>query len=102
MRFDVYRYAATPFVPYVLDVQSDHLSDLQTCMVVPLVPEDGLNKDIIEKLQPAFVVRDERLVLMTTDMTALRRTDLGPWWANVEHPYRQTVIDTIDFLFQGF
>ena len=43
-RFDIYEYAGKS-VPLVVDVQADLLSDLNTCVVVPLIPEAKAKKE---------------------------------------------------------
>lgn len=100
-RFDIYKYASKA-VPLVIDVQADLLSDLNTCAVIPLVPEKQALKEALPKLKPIIQIDGTRYVLMTTDIGAVTRTSLGAHVANVENDYRQEITEAIDFLFQGF
>ncbi len=100
-RFDVYEYGSKS-VPLVLDVQADLLSDLSTCVVVPLVPETKARKEAVPKLKPVIQVDGKNYILITTDIAAITRKSLGEAVANIEDNHRQDVTDALDFLFQGF
>ena len=100
-RFDVYEYKSKS-VPFVLDVQADILSDLMTCIVVPLVPEFTARNEIASKLKPVIQIREENYILMTTDIAAIKRKSLGKFVINIEKNHRADIIEAIDFLFQGF
>ncbi len=85
----------------LLDIQAEILSDLNTRVVVPLLSQDlaGLEREV--RLHPLLTVGDTDYVMMTTHLGAVPVSDLGSIVANVE-VQRQTVIDAIDFLLQGF
>lgn len=100
-RFDVYEYAGTD-VPLVLDVQADLLGELATRVVVPLVPQEVVARELLPKLKPVIEVQGRSYVLMTTDLGTLPRNALGRKIANIENAHRQTVVEALDFLFQGF
>ena len=100
-RFDIYKYGGTE-VPFVLDVQADLLSDLNTCAVIPLVPEKQAMKEVLPKLKPIIQFDGIKYILMTTDIGTVTRSSLGEPITNVENDYRQEIIEAIDFLFQGF
>ncbi len=100
-RFDVYKYDSKA-VPLVIDVQADLLSDLNTCAVIPLVPEKQAKKEFLEKLKPIIQIDGKNYVLMTTDMGTVTRASLGEHIVNVENEYRQEITEALDFLFQGF
>lgn len=100
-RFDVYsRIDGGPVL--LLDVQSEILQSLDTRVVVPLVPEEDFEtQPLLRRLNPIVSVEGFPYVLLTTGLGATRTADLGAPVGNVEEQ-RQTVIDAIDFLLQGF
>ncbi len=49
-RFDAYDYSSQS-VPLVLDVQADLLVELQTRVVIPLVPETKAKKEALPRLK---------------------------------------------------
>lgn len=100
-RFDIYKYNNSG-VPLVLDVQADLLSGLNTCVVIPLVPEQEAKHEAIQKLKPIIKLDNKNYILMTTDIGTLTRSSLGEKVTNIENEYRQTVTEALDFLFQGF
>lgn len=100
-RFDVYKYASK-IAPLVVDVQAGLLSDLHTCVVIPLVPLKKARKETLPRLKPVIRVRREEYVLITTDIGTLTKKSLGNPVANIEDTHRQDITDALDFLFQGF
>ncbi len=99
-RFDVHKYGAS--VPMVLDVQADLLSDLNTRMVIPLVPLAERTSEVLPRLNPVVTVDGHDYIMVTTDMAAVPTSALGEAVANIEDPYRDTIVEAVDFLFQGF
>lgn len=100
-RFDVYKYK-NPSVPLVIDVQANLLSNLNTCVVIPLVPEQNASKEVLPKLKPVIEINGENYIFMTTDIGTITRSSLGEVVTNIEKKHRQNITDAIDFLFQGF
>ncbi len=98
-RFDVYRYSET--VPLVIDVQADLLSGLKTRAVIPLLAQAQAKQEHLPKLKPVIKVKGKNYVLMTTDIGTLRNSELKEPIDNLSDQ-RQTIVDAIDFLFQGF
>jgi toxin CcdB len=97
-RFDV--YLSPDADGFLLDVQADILSLLNTRVVVPLMPQDGARTPI-ERLNPVFEVGGKRVVMMTHYIAAVPAKilsdpvdDLGA--------RRDEVVDALDFLQQGF
>ena len=72
-RFDLYRPKGSD--AWLLDVQSDHLYQLPSRMVVPLLPASTLPP--IRDLNPLLEVEGERLAMMTHYMSAMASRDLG-------------------------
>ena len=100
-RFDVYKYNSKT-VPLVVDVQADLLTDLNSCVVIPLVPEAKAKKEPLPRLKPIIQINGKNYILITTDIGTITRDSLGKRVTNIEDPYRQTITEALDFLFQGF
>lgn len=100
-RFDIHAFN-NPDVPYVLDVQADLLSSLNTRVVIPLMPEKSVPHESLPRLKPVIYIKDANYILMTTDIAAIASHKLGPRVSNAEEQYRQIITDSLDFLFQGF
>lgn len=98
-RFDVFAFSKS--IPFVLDVQADLLSGLNTRVVVPLLPVAQSGTEVLERLKPLITIKGQDYVLMTTDIATLPVSRLGVRIESIEQN-RQRVIDALDFLFQGF
>lgn len=66
-----------------------------------LVPDADVGADAFSSLTPIIRVDDVDYRLMSTDIAAIPRSLLGNRIANVELQ-RTDIINTIDFLLQGF
>ena len=100
-RFDIYEFDSKS-VPLVIDVQANLLSDLDTCVVLPLIPEAKAKKEAASRLKPVIHVNGKSYILITTDIGTITRNSLGKHVANIEDIHRQDIIEALDFLFQGF
>lgn len=100
-RFDVYAYN-NPSVHLVLDVQANLLSDLSTRTVIPLMPLENASLETMAKLKPIIEIDKKSYILMTTDLATIPKTSLGNFVSNIEADYRQIIVESLDFLFQGF
>lgn len=100
-RFDVYAYESKS-VPLVVDIQADLLSDLASCVVIPLIPETKAKKEALPRLKPVIDIEGKTYVLMTTDIGTLPRHTLGKHICNIESTHRDIITEAVDFLFQGF
>lgn len=103
-RFDVYdnpgALAAT--TPYLLDVQSDLLDGLESCMVIPLRLADQFPKvKLPARLLPMFSVQGQQVLLETPKMAAVPRRALKGPVASLAHEHAR-VTAALDFLFQGY
>lgn len=87
-------------VPFLLDVQNDLLSDLETRVVVPLSPVSMVKGRPVKPLMPVLEVEGERFVMLTPQMAGIPKSELGPPVARVEQ-YRFEIIAAIDFLLTG-
>ncbi|GLV28366.1 plasmid maintenance protein CcdB [Sphingobium sp. TomTYG75] len=73
-KFDVYRLKQGG--SYVLDCQADLLSDLNTRLVVPLLPISEAPKPAM-RLNPILAVESERLVMATQFAASVPTRELG-------------------------
>lgn len=87
-------------VPFLLDVQNDLLSDLETRVVIPLCPIASVQGKALRLLMPVLEIEGERFVLLTPQMAGIPRSELGAPVARVEH-YRSEIIAALDFLVTG-
>ena len=97
-RFDVYENAAGP--GYLVDVQADLLSPLNTRVVIPLLPAD-IAPARAARLNPEFEVRGLPCSLVTQFMAAVPRSELKLVIVNLERE-ASTILDAVDFLHQGW
>jgi len=98
-RFDVYTLAGSG--PLVVDIQSELFSDIGSRVVIPLVPADATQRESMPRLKPSLRVNGITYHLITTDIAALPCSVLGACVANIAAE-RDTIVDALDFLMQGF
>jgi toxin CcdB len=87
-------------VPFLLDVQHDLLSDLDTRVVIPLRPGSAIKGKEMRPLMPVLEIEGERFVILTPQMAGIPKSELGATVTRVEH-YRSEIIAAIDFLLTG-
>lgn len=87
-------------IPFLLDVQSNPLTRLNTRVVVPLRPKAFVLRPI-RHLNPTFTLMDMELVLMVEDIFTTASTDLGKRIGSLAEQ-RDEVIRAIDFLITGY
>lgn len=85
---------------YLLDVQSDLLGDLNTRMVVPLLPRPVAPQPA-ERLNPEFEIEQTRVVMVTQYMAAVPTSELGRRVSHIAE-CRDMVTSALDMLFLGF
>ncbi len=85
---------------FLLDVQTDLLSDLNTRVVVPLLPISEAPKPAT-RLNPVFEVQGERVVMVTQFLAAIPLGVLKSQVGNLSDEFDQITI-AIDMLKQGF
>ncbi|WP_018955141.1 CcdB family protein [Thioalkalivibrio sulfidiphilus] len=97
-RFDVYEHPEGS--GYLLDVQADLLSHLNTRIVVPLLPASNAPKPA-QTLNPCFHIADQELVMATQFMAAVPTSLLLDPITRLQS-HRDDIVAAIDFLMQGF
>jgi len=103
-QFTVYRNKnprSKAVFPFLVDIQSDLLGELQTRVVVPLSKSASLTKKPVNHLTPMLEFEGENYVLVTPQLAGIARSDLGPP-AGTLAGQRDTIISAIDFLLSGF
>ncbi|MEX0739034.1 MAG: CcdB family protein [Pseudohongiella sp.] len=86
--------------PYLLDIQSDLLSELRTTVVIPLCPSKTVASIRLSRLNPVFDLDDESLTAMTQDIAGVDRLQLGSQVYDLSS-YRSDIIAAIDFVLSG-
>jgi toxin CcdB len=97
-RFDVYENPGQ--AGYLLDVQADLLSGLNTRVVVPLMPLDQAPRPAA-RLNPVFTVARQRYVMVTQFLAAVPRSELSRPAASLAAQGHE-IVDALDMLFVGF
>ena len=99
-QFDVYKNEnkrTNKEVPYLLDIQNDILSSLDTRVVIPLV--FSLAK--VEKLTKELKIKDEILYLYTDQMATIPLCLLNEKICSIKEQSDE-IKNSIDFLIYGF
>jgi toxin CcdB len=103
-RFSIYQNAddSTKATPYILDVQTDLLSGLNTRMLIPL-RKSGQYQHLgsAQDLMPSFVIQGKNFILDTPRMAAVPAKHLKKEVGNLRDQ-QHIVIAAIDRLFHGF
>jgi toxin CcdB len=97
-RFDVYRNPEG--TGYLLDVQANVLSHLNTRLVIPLMPSQEAPKPA-KTLNPCLSIGGDEVVLVTQFLAAVPITILSEPVTKLDH-HHDEIVDAIDFLLQGF
>ena len=103
-RFSIYENSEdhTKTTPFVLDVQTDLLSGLNTRVVIPL-RKGGVYKNIrsTQDLMPSFFIKGKEFILDTPRMAAVPTKFLKKEVGTLKDQ-QHIVINAIDRLFHGF
>jgi toxin CcdB len=86
--------------PYLLDIQSDFLIELQTTVVLPLSPEQLASDIALSRLNPAVEIDNQIFIVMTQDIAGIARRDLTIEVCDLGQ-HRQLITAAIDFLIAG-
>lgn len=87
-------------IPYLLDVQSNLLSDLDTRIVIPLYMPTALKGKTLTTLTPTVAVEDKAYVLMTPQLAGISIKELGAEVADLA-AHRDCIVAALDFLITG-
>lgn len=87
-------------IPFLLDVQSDLLSELNTRVVVPMYLHKTLKTAPMTRLTPEVSFEGKKLVLMTPQLAGISVKDLGDTAGNLAK-VRDNIIGALDMLLTG-
>jgi toxin CcdB len=96
-RFDVHVGARGK--GYLLDCQADLLAHLETRVVIPLLPADGLPR--ATRLNPVFDIRGNQVVMSTQLIFAIPRERLSPAVTSLSDEHT-AIMNAIDMLTAGY
>lgn len=100
-KFDVYRsLSKDPNIKYLLDVQSDLISELRSRVVIPLAPLPSFGTPIA-RLNPVVAVEGELFALATPNLAGVHVSALGDKVTSLED-HADDISGAIDFLLLGF
>jgi len=97
-RYDVHLNPSGP--GYLLDCQADVLSGLTTRLVVPLLPPD-VAPIPSRRLNPSFLVGEDRLVMMTHFAASVPLRALGQRIGSLAEQH-DAIIEAFDMLLTGY
>jgi len=86
--------------PYLLDIQSNLLSDLRTTIVIPLMAKRIAASHTISKLNPVVRVKNENFTVMTQSLAGIDRNVLGESVGDLTQ-YRSEIFAAVDFVLSG-
>ena len=100
-RFDVHRNLSDDTtVPFLVDIQSDLLSELRTRIVIPLIPLPRFGAPMAH-LNPIFAVEGGLHALATTDLAGVGRAVLGQTVGSLDNEADE-IMNAVEFLLHGF
>ena len=97
-KFDV--YPNPDGIGYLLDVQANLLEDLNTRVIVPLIPIDQAPEPT-KRLNPIFRIDDADVVMLTHFLASVPRTVLRNPIKNLSENFAE-ITNALDMVFQGF
>lgn len=87
-------------LPYLLNVQSDLLSDLETRVVVPLQNGRTMKGKALTVLMPVFDIEGKPCVLLTPQLAGVSKKELGAEITNLS-AQRNEIVAALDLLVAG-
>jgi toxin CcdB len=84
--------------PYLVVLQSDAVSRIDTCIVAPLAPPRTIK--LFERLLPQVAVDGVLYTIAVPDMAAIPTSEIGAPIANLESE-RYRIIAALDLVFTG-
>jgi len=102
-QFDVYKNpskASSKFYPFLVDIQNNYISDIDTRIVIPLGKAENFKNQIMQRLQLEIHYEDQDLVLMTPQISSISKKLLKSPIGSLGH-LKQEIIDALDFAIIG-
>ena len=88
-------------IPFLLDIQSDLLTSLETRVVVPLYLKSTAKIHPISRLTPVLSYQNKTLVAMVPELAGVSKRHLGPCVGTLTEA-RPELIAALDLLITGF
>jgi len=102
-QFDVYKNPSkrsSTFFPYLVDIQHNYISDIDTRIVLPLGKAKYFKNKSMSKLQISLSYENEELFIITPQISSISRKLLNKPIGSLAH-LRQEIIDSLDFAISG-
>lgn len=102
-QFDVFRNPSTitrKHYPYVVDIQSPHLEDLATRIVIPLSKASLFKNTAMRGLTPELIFHDENLLFLTPQISSISKKQLKEPIGSISH-LRDELTNALDFAIFG-
>lgn len=102
-QFDVYNNpskATQKAYPYILDLQSDVISDIATRIVVPLVDCNIMKNEALKGLTPKVSYNGKDLLILIPQIASVRTQTLKNPIGSLSH-LRDDIISALDFAITG-
>ena len=87
-------------IPLLLDIQSELIATLQTCVVIPLYTEVAMKGNILKTLTPVLAIDGKRYVMVTPQLAGIPRHLLGAPAADLS-AHRADILAALDMLVSG-
>lgn len=102
-QFDVYpnpNKASKSFYPYLVDIQSLHLSELATRIVIPLGRLSAFGNQTMQGLTPEVTFDGQKLLLLTPQISSVPTKQLNNPAGSLAH-FRDQIVGALDFAITG-
>jgi toxin CcdB len=83
--------------PYLLDIQSDLLSELRTTIVIPMTPSKLAAPMSLTRVNPGIVIDGKTFIVMTQEIAGVDRNKLGVQAYDLSS-YRSEIVAALDFV----
>ena len=103
-QYDVYKNVNAQtqnHIPFLLDIQSDHMSALATRLVVPLKKQDLFEQRAVGKVHPKVLIGSVPVYAVVSEMAAVPAGILGEYVTSLQHE-RSTILAAVDLIVTGF
>jgi toxin CcdB len=87
-------------IPFLLDVQSDLVSELGTRVVIPLTLATAFKGKVLRTLTPVVEIAGKSYIVLTPQLAGIAKNELGPPIADLS-TRRDEIIAALDFLITG-
>ena len=102
-QFDVYinpSKTTRKHYPYLLDIQSPYISDIDTRIVIPLGYASSFSNEVMKGLTPEITYEDKSLLLLTPQISSVPAKLLKKPIGSLSY-FREQIINAVDFAISG-